>query len=461
MTSKNIFLSKLSTWGQIPQTFFKKEILPVLADLRLAIILLLLIAIFSISGTVIEQGQSLEFYQANYPESPALFGFLTWKVIVLIGLDKVYQTWWFLSLLILFGSSLTACTFTRQLPTLKSARRWKYYQKPQQFKNLALSTELEQNSLDTLEQILKKRYYRVFQEEDKLYARRGLIGRIGPIVVHASMLIILAGSIIGSMTGFMAQEMVPSGATFQVQHIFNAGRFAASQIPQDWSVKVNRFWIDYTPDGVIDQFYSDLSVLNNQGEEVDHKIIHVNQPLRYDGVTFYQADWGIAGVKVRINNSPGFQFPMAQLDTGGQGRIWGTWIPTKPDLSEGVSILVKDLQGTVFIYNETGELIATAREGKGTPIDDNVTLFIDKLIGSTGLQIKSDPGIPMVYLGFGLLMISVLMSYISHSQIWALKSGDRLYIGAKTNRAKVTFEREVLSIIDEIESSSKPKMETN
>ncbi|MGB3405617.1 MAG: cytochrome c biogenesis protein [Microcoleaceae cyanobacterium] len=454
MTSKNIFLSKLSTWGQIPQTFFKKEVLPLLADLRLAIILLLLIAVFSVSGTVIEQGQSIDFYQTNYPESPALFGFLTWKVILLIGLDQVYQTWWFLSLLILFGSSLTACTFTRQLPTLKSARRWQYYQRPQQFKNLALSTELELNSLDNLENVLKKRYFKVFQEDNKLYARRGIIGRIGPIVVHASMLIILAGSIIGAFTGFMAQEMVPSGATFKVQHIFNAGRFSESQVPQDWSVKVNRFWIDYTPDGVIDQFYSDLSVLNDQGEEVDRKTIHVNQPLRYDGVTFYQADWGIAGIRVRVNNSPSFLLPMAQLDTNGQGRIWGTWVPTKPDLTEGVSVLVKDLQGTVFIYKETGELIATAREGNSTTINETITLHIDQLVGSTGLQIKSDPGIPIVYLGFGLLMISVLMSYISHSQIWVLKSGDRLYLGAKTNRAKVAFEREVLGIIDEVESAS-------
>jgi len=47
------------------------------------------------SGTVIEQGQSVEFYQANYPEHPALFGFLTWKVLLTVGWDHVYRTWWF------------------------------------------------------------------------------------------------------------------------------------------------------------------------------------------------------------------------------------------------------------------------------------------------------------------------------------------------------------------------------
>lgn len=431
------------------QKKMRKKILPVLADLRLAILLLLIIAVFSISGTVIEQGQSLEYYQSNYPESPALFGFLTWKIIALIGLDHVYRTWWFLSILVLFGSSLTACTFTRQLPTLKAARRWTYYDKPQQFKNIALSAELTKGSLTALEPLLKKRNYLVFQEGNKLYARRGISGRIGPIIVHASMLIILAGSIIGSITGFTAQEMIPGGNVFQVKNIIDAGQFSQSQIPKDWGIKVNRFWIDYDPDGRIDQFYSDLSVINQQGEELDRKTIHVNEPLRYKGVTFYQADWGIGALRVRVNKSPVFRLPMAPLDTGGQGRIWGTWIPIKPDFSAGVSVLAKDLKGTVLVYNGKGELVSTVREGMSTEVD-GVTLFIDELIGSTGLQIKADPGIPIVYLGFGLLMISVMMSYVSHSQIWALKDGDRLYIGGKTNRANVTFEREIVAILDDL-----------
>ena len=132
------------------QNFFRQELLPLLADLRLAILLLLAIALFSISGTVIEQGQSLAFYQANYPEHPALFGFLTWKVILFVGLDHVYRTWWFLSLLILFGSSLTACTFTRQFPALKAARSWKFYDRPRQFEKLALSAEIQTGSQNSL-----------------------------------------------------------------------------------------------------------------------------------------------------------------------------------------------------------------------------------------------------------------------------------------------------------------------
>ena len=447
--------SKQSSLWSAPQRFLRRELLPMLTDLRLAISLLLTIAVFSISGTLIEQGQSATFYKANYPEHPALFGFLSWKFILTLGLDHVYRTWWFLALLILFGTSLTACTFTRQFPALKASRRWKFYDQPRQFEKLALSAELDTGSLLFLTQLLQSRRYRVFHaEEDGLYARKGIVGRIGPIVVHVGIVMILLGGIWGAMTGFVGQEMVPSKENFQVQNIVDAGPWAAPQIPKDWSMRVNRFWIDYTPEGGIDQFYSDLSVLDRQGEEVKRKTIYVNEPLRYRGVTFYQTDWGISAIRIRLNQSPILQLPMAQLNTNGKGRIWGTWIPTKPDLSAGVSLLARDLQGMLLIYDVKGQLVDTVRPGMSTNVN-GVTLKIAEVVGSTGLQIKADPGIPIVYSGFGLLMLGVMMSYVSHSQIWALQKGGHLYVGGRTNRAQVTFEREILEVLDQLSAQSR------
>jgi cytochrome c biogenesis protein len=454
MTLDKTTSTELSWWLR-PGKFIRREILPVLTDLRLAIILLLVIAVFSVSGTVIEQGQSPGFYQSNYPEHPALFGFLTWKVIQVVGLDHVYRTWWFLSLLVLFGTSLTACTFTRQLPALKAAQKWQYYREPRNFQKLALSAELQDVDLPSITPILQQKQYRIFQEQDDiLYARKGITGKIGPIIVHIGIVAILLGGIWGSMTGFMAQEMIASGDTFQVKNIVDAGAWSSQKVLKDWSVRVNRFWIDYTPTGGIDQFYSDMSVLDDDGKEVNQEKIYVNKPLRYHGVVFYQTDWGISSLRVRLNKSPIFQLPMAQLDTKGKGRLWGTWMPTKPDLSEGVSILAKDLQGMVLVYDAQGKLISTVRTGMGIPVN-GVNLQILDIIGSTGLQIKYDPGIPIVYIGFALLMLGVVMSYFSHSQIWVLQTGKTLYIGGKTNRAQVAFEQEVLAILDQLSAVKK------
>lgn len=447
-------------WGSLSH-FWQKHLLPILADLRLAILLLLAIAAASIAGTVIEQGQSLGFYQANYPEEPALFGFLSWKVLLALGLDQVYRTWWYLALLVFFGASLIACTFTRQLPALKAAKHWQYYDQPRQFQKLALGVERPiassnaEHPFEPLKTLLEQKNYRVFHQGDRLYGRKGIAGRIGPIIVHASMIVILLGGIIGALTGFIAQEFIPSGMTFQVHNIIQAGPWANSS--QDWSMKVNRFWIDYTPEGDIDQFYSDLSVLDPQGEEVKRETIHVNQPLKYGGVTFYQADWTIAAIRFRLNNSPVLQLPMAQLDTGGKGRLWGTWIPTTPDLSAGISLIARDLQGTLLLYNPEGEFLATLRPGMSYEVN-GVNLAISEIVGSTGLQIKSDPGIPLFYAGFAFLMAGVIMSYVSHSQIWALKSEETLYVGGRTNRAQISFEKELLEILAALEPESQEKL---
>ncbi|MGL5078278.1 MAG: cytochrome c biogenesis protein ResB, partial [Waterburya sp.] len=250
--------------------------------------------------------------------------------------------------------------------------------------------------------------------------------------------------------GFFAQEMVTSGNTFQIRNIIESGPLSADQIPNNWAVKVNRFWIDYTDNGDIDQFYSDLSIISDRGEELKRDTIHVNKPLRYDGVTLYQTNWGIAAAQVQLNNSPIFQLPVAKLDTLGAGNIWGTWIPTKPDMSSGVSMLIKDLQGTALIYNQQGQLTSAIRIGQSVEMDGIKIKLINSL-GSTGLQIKADPGVPIVYTGFALLMLGVVMSYFSHSQVWALEQDDSFYFGAKTNRAQVSFEREMLGVIDNLD----------
>ena len=65
------------------------KILKILGNLNNAIGILLLIAFFSIFGTILEQNQLQEFYKINYPDNG---NFINWKLIQLFNLDHIYST---------------------------------------------------------------------------------------------------------------------------------------------------------------------------------------------------------------------------------------------------------------------------------------------------------------------------------------------------------------------------------
>lgn len=75
------------------------------------------------SGTVIEQGETPEFYFEKYPEDNPVLGFFTWRWIFALGFDHMYSAPIFLGMLALLAASLMACTYTTQIPLVKVARR--------------------------------------------------------------------------------------------------------------------------------------------------------------------------------------------------------------------------------------------------------------------------------------------------------------------------------------------------
>lgn len=62
-----------------------------LANLQFAIILLLTIAGFSILGSIIEQDQTIDFYENAY--NKPWFGIFTNNIILKLGLDHIFKTW--------------------------------------------------------------------------------------------------------------------------------------------------------------------------------------------------------------------------------------------------------------------------------------------------------------------------------------------------------------------------------
>ena len=406
-----------------------------LANLQFAIVLLLTIAGLSTLGSIIEQNQSIEFYQKNYSSNKVL----NYSLITNLGLDHIFTTWWFTLLLFIFGASLICCTFLQQLPILTSARQFKFYNSENKFNSLPFKNKTVLISNGSLIKILENSNYQTFQKFKTIYAKKGIVGRISPIIVHFSMVLILSGTVLASFAGFVAQEFVPETEMFHLQNFLttNVNHF----VPKI-SGRINDFWIVYKDDESIKQFYTDLSILDNQGYELKRETIYINHPLKYEGLTFYQTDWDIIGLRIKVNNKKPYQIPILKPTK----KIWIASIPASfksPFLDSNYTLLNSSIRGSSPIYDNLGKLIGNTEINE--PISNLQNIKLCDYINATGIQIKSDPGLVIIYFGFFLLLISISTSYISYSQIWFTKFSNRIIVGGFTNRAKTEFEFEILN----------------
>ncbi|KAJ6310625.1 hypothetical protein OIU76_015364 [Salix suchowensis] len=410
-----------------------RKVLAVLSNLPLAIGEMFAIAVLMALGTLIDQGEAPQFYFQKFPEENPFLGFFTWKWVLTLGFDHMYSSPVFLGMLALLGVSLMACTYTTQIPLAKVARRWNYLHSADAIRKQEFSDNLPRASVQDLGVILMGAGYEVFLKGPSLYAFKGLAGRFSPIGVHLAMLLIMAGATLSATGSFRGSVTVPQGLNFVVGDVLGPSGFLSTPTEAfNTEVHVNKFYMDYYDGGDIKQFHTDLSLFDLNGKEVMRKTISVNDPLRYGGITVYQTDWSISAL---------------------QGML--------------TLLMLREYQCLLVIYNPSsfmikkGNLLGVRRPNSKLPIDiDGMTIIIEDAIGSSGLELKTDPGVPVVYAGFGALMLTTCLSYLSHSQIWALQDGTAVTVGGKTNRAKGEFQYEINLLLDkvpEIVESSLPK----
>nr|YP_010985857.1 cytochrome c biogenesis protein [Grateloupia asiatica]WOL36775.1 cytochrome c biogenesis protein [Grateloupia asiatica] len=416
------------------------KILKTISSLNFSIMLLLLIASISILGTIIEQDQNLLYYQTSYPMTENKMSLINWHTIIFLGLDHLYANWWFLLVVFLFFVSLVICTLSRQLPALKNARNWKFLQQTKNIKKFKIFKSFYLASVSNMIYSLNSCSYYVFHRGYSVYAYKGLLGRIAPIFVHFSIILTLIGAIMGLFGGFVVQEMVPNGETFHINNVIKSG--IQSRLPYDLVGHINNFSIQYNSNGSIQQFLSSVSIMSYEGQSLITKQISVNSPLIFKGTTFYQTDWQIDAVRFRLGQAPIMQKKLNNVKIGNRS-VWFCSLPVS--FKERVNIIITGLKGDLFLYDSNGMLLKTCKVNQPVEIY-NTSFIVKEIMSSTGLQIKVDPGIRVVYLGFFILIISVITSYLSYSQIWVKSSVNNIDLAGFTNRAALAFEEDFIAI---------------
>ncbi len=421
------------------------QVLNWLSSLKIAILLLFLIAISCAAGTLIPQQESDQFYYDNFNKNPFL-GIINGNILLIFGFNHVYTSFWFLFLLIWLGLALAVCSFRRQLPILKSALNWIDYKSHLQIAKLSIAqTVVTNNPSKSLEKIkfnLKRKGWNIKETNGRIAARQGVVGRIGPILIHLGMILLMIGATYGSLNSRTIEKFLVPGRSIDLLN---------KNEEKNLTIELQKFQIERDPQGRAEQYRSLVHIVEPNGNN-QSKEISVNYPLRYKGLTLYQADWSLAAITIQIENSPKLQIPIEAIPDLGE-QVWGTIIPTKKDGKDPILLTVKSELGPVNIYDNDGTLLITLSTNKEAIIKETLIKIIN-IIPSSGLLLKHDPGVPLVYTSFAIILIGASLSIISTKKIWVLheKETSIIYIGGLSNRNLSGLSKELPEFISLLKS---------
>ena len=418
-----------------------------ISDLRLAIGLLLVIAMASGIGTAVPQKEEGTFYHQLYDPHPWL-GVLDGDGVLRLQLDHVYSSGWFLGLLAWLGLSLILCSWRRQWPALQASLRWIDYRSPRQLSKLSVAETLVTAepvaSLERLEADLRGSGWQIRRQDDRLAARRGVLGRVGPLLVHAGMVVLMVGAAWGALGGQRLERFLAPGRELEL--LDSRG---STQV----TLALDDFHIQRDPAGRPEQFSSSMRLMPPADTAPPTEAaISVHHPLRYRGMTLYQADWSLATISLQLGRSPVLELPMQSFPQLGD-QLWGLVLPTRPDGSEPVLLSLTSEQGPVQVFGPDGVALAQlvpcgeAQEVKGLPIR------VASVLPASGILLKRDPGVPLVYTGFAIALLGGALSLVATRQLWAIADGPggRLHVAGLCNRNLTAFASELPALLQRLQ----------
>ena len=420
-------------------------------SVKLALFTLILLAIASIFGTIVEQNQPPEKYHQIYED---------WAFALMnrINLFDMYHSWWFLGLLVLFTVNLTCCTIDRFPKMLRVVRNPRTKLDGNLEKTLSLSDRWKRKGTlsdwaakysSALTSAFAKPKVTEEGDEVHLYAETGVASRFGVYVTHLSIIVIFIGAILGNVFGFKSYVNIPDGK--EASHLDARGGKEHIDLP--FSVRNNRFWVETYPNGQPRKYASDLSVIES-GREVLRKTITVNDPLQYKGIWFYQSSYGQEGEATALVS-------VRRPDGSTMGDL--SLAPDEPVPIDGYGTV----RGVKYSPNLQGRgpALQVVVEKPGKPAV-NFVLFQqqpdqdrqrkDALVFSfgglnskmfTGLQVAKDPGVNVVWLGCALMVIGIIMAFfLSHQRVWVrLAQGQdgrvEVVLAGSASRNRLAFEK--------------------
>lgn len=404
-------------------------------SVRLALVLILLLTAAVLAGTLIDQAppsviaepslyaQWLERAHTRYGVWTDIFNFLQ--------LFNVFHALWFRLLIGLLTANIIVCSANRWRGIWSTVFHTRVRMGEAFFQHARFNASLDvampvPAAAERVKRALSHSRYRVLTQADDgsiaIYADRNRFSRFGTFFSHLSLVLILAGAIIGGVWGFKdSQFIVPEGTTRQLG------------LGTGISVKLEHFTDEYYLQGPPKDFRSDLIIYEN-GKEVKRGTVHVNSPLSYKGIEFHQSFYGQTAVmdvkdatgKVLYNSG----VPLAWQTSDGDRPVGNFTLPDQdlevyvigPKSGENDPLVPAGEMRLEVYKNDTGGTVAVDNVSQGTPKDlAGLTFTFQREQRFTGLIVVKNPGINIIWAASGFMVLGLAMLfYFPHRRLWAL-----------------------------------------
>lgn len=401
-----------------------KSIIQFFSSVKLAIVLIIIITGASILGTLIPQQRSIAEYAARYDQFSNL--------LIRLEITNLYHSWWYISLLFLFSLNILVCTLTRFMPKLRRSFRPKKEFEKRNLQTAKINNRFTKNwTLEQTEEKIKRnlssRHFRtkVNKRENRIHilARKKMLGLFGSDVVHVGLLVILVGGIISGAIGFGEDMQISEG---QAVPVLNA----------DFKILLEKFEIEYWPNGSIKDWKSTLTVLENENPILT-KTVEVNHPLSYKGFVFYQStygwDWQNPSLEIWAKKNTDPDFSKKILLRAGEKAVLEeenieiSVLNFVPDfmLNERNQVTTRSLEPNnpaAFLEGwQDGEKIFSgwifakfpdfARMHSDAETDLKFELKDFEAPQYSGIQMSKDPGVNLIWTGCIILMMGLCLAF--------------------------------------------------
>jgi cytochrome c biogenesis protein len=393
-------------------------------SVRLTLVLISIIILLGVvSIFLVQSPQGISYGSAGYYawlENAVRPDFGIWTdTLSFFGLFDVFHSPIFLGNGILLVINILCCSI-RRLPALKILLTLSLPEKSadgfEKAPVVLCTKSSTTNTVLSATNVLLRHNYRVkTKEHDEtvfISADKYAFSRLGTLVSHLSLILLIIGFLVGSFSGFRDDAfIVAEGYAREVGH--NTGL----------TLGLVAFTANFWPDGTPQEYRSDIVLFKN-GQPVKNAAVRINHPLSYAGVRIYQSFYGpVAEIHIRniddnqsvsnavaltgIMNAEPYQRPFGRLDLPVTGL---TAFLVAPAINIYDPILKKGQIG-IEIYEDGAAVPADwliLNIGEEKEVQGMEFSYI-KEASFSGFIIKHDPGAWLVWMAFGLFLAGISM----------------------------------------------------